>query len=317
VLIDVVLECKNEEKQMAEQGIVKAFEFEGNQVRVEVFEGEPWWAAKDVALALGYPENTVASSMTNLVEKVPEEWRGKKSFLTPGGAHEIIALSEQGLYLFMNRSNMEKAIPFQKWIAGEVLPSIRRTGSYTAPGVVPVDFCDPRAAALAFVEQYDRAMAAETQVQRLEQYRERSAPFVSFAASVMDSPTTYCVGQVAKSIFQGTHKRLGQNMFFAWLREQGFLHKAGAQRNEPTQRGLQHGLLVVVEHARETEEGRVMIDRTTRITGKGRLYFYGRFYIFAVLEGLNPDPQPPVIDVEEEILDEALLHAGEAEALDA
>jgi anti-repressor protein len=299
----------------AEQVVVQAFAFEGNPVRVELFDGEPWWVAKDVALALGYAEGSDINSLTS---KVPDEWKGRKPFGTLGGVQEIIALSEHGLYFFLARSDKPAALPFQKWLAGEVLPSIRKTGSYVAPGApAPIDFTDPRAAALAFVEQYDRAMVAEARVQRLTQIQEHAAPFVSFAASVMASPTTYCVGQVAKSIFQGTHKRLGQNTFFAWLREQGFLHKAGTQRNEPTQRGLQHGLLVIVEHTRETEEGRVMIDRTTRVTGKGRLYFYGRFYTLAVLEGLNPDPQPPMIEADEAVLDETLLHAGEAEALDA
>jgi prophage antirepressor-like protein len=110
--------------------IEKMFTYEGRVVRVELFDGEPWWAAKDVAEVLGYSETTISTSLSNLAEKVPEEWRCRKPFLTPGGVQEIIALSEPGLYFFLARSDKPAALPFQKWIAGEVIPSIRKTGTY-------------------------------------------------------------------------------------------------------------------------------------------------------------------------------------------
>jgi anti-repressor protein len=118
---------------MSSEAIVKAFAFEGRTVRVEVIEGEPWWVARDVATSLDYPES---SSINSLVAKVPEEWKGAKRIGTPGGVQEMLCLSEQGLYFFLARSDKERALPFQKWIAGEVIPSIRRTGQYS---VVPAD----------------------------------------------------------------------------------------------------------------------------------------------------------------------------------
>jgi prophage antirepressor-like protein len=151
-----------------QQAIVKAFEFETQAVRVELFDGEPWWVAKDVAVALGYAETSVANNMSNLVAKVPAEWRGNKPFLTPGGTQEILCLSEQGLYSFLARSNMEAAVPFQKWIAGEVLPSIRKTGKYSVVPVDPTalglpDFNDPFAAAEAWAKEGRGRVAAEEQ----------------------------------------------------------------------------------------------------------------------------------------------------------
>jgi len=113
---------------MNEQHVaMQAFEFEQRAVRVEVFDGEPWWVAKDVALALGYAESSDVSSLTS---KIPPEWKGHKPFVTPGGVQEIVALSEQGLYFFLARSDKPMALPFQKWVAGEVLPCIRKTGQY-------------------------------------------------------------------------------------------------------------------------------------------------------------------------------------------
>jgi anti-repressor protein len=279
-----------------DQAIVKAFEFEGNQVRVEVIDGEPWWVAKDVAEVLEYAWKGIAT-----IAHVPEKWRGVYSVQTPSGVQEMQCFNEQGLYYFLNRSDKPRAFPFQEWIAEKVLPSIRKTGRYEMPGAVPPglpDFNDPIASAEAWLVEAKGRREAEAQVQQLVRYQERSAPFVSFAASVMDSPTTYYVGQVAKAITQGTTKRVGQNVFFAWLREEGFVHKRGPRRNEPTQRSVEQRILVIVEHVRETEEGCKVIDRTTRITGKGRLYFYSRFFTIAVLEGLDPMPAPPEVGYE-------------------
>jgi len=62
--------------------ITKAFQFENFTVRVELFDGEPWWVAKDVAEALGYAPGSVIGS---LASKVPDAWKGVKPFDTLGG----------------------------------------------------------------------------------------------------------------------------------------------------------------------------------------------------------------------------------------
>lgn len=84
--------------------------------------------AKDVALALGYEWNGNAR-----IAHVPAEWRGVTSVVTPSGTQEMVVLTEQGLYFFLGRSDKPKALPFQKWLAGEVLPAIRKHGGYLTP----------------------------------------------------------------------------------------------------------------------------------------------------------------------------------------
>ena len=91
--------------------------------------GDPWFVAKDVALALGYQWNGQAC-----IAHVPSEWRGVRSVLTPSGEQEMLTLTEQGLYFFLGRSDKPKALPFQKWLAGEVLPALRKSGTYSLPG---------------------------------------------------------------------------------------------------------------------------------------------------------------------------------------
>lgn len=76
---------------------------------------------KDVLVALGYAE---AYNPARAVQSVPDEWRGVRRMHTPGGKQEMATLSEQGLYFFLARSDKPKALPFQRWLAGEVLPAI-------------------------------------------------------------------------------------------------------------------------------------------------------------------------------------------------
>jgi len=96
-------------------------------IRIVTRDGEPWFVAKDVAEALDYTWSG------NRVAHVPDEWRGATSVVTPSGTQQMTVLSEPGLYFFLARSDKPKALPFQKWLAGEVLPAIRKTGTYTAP----------------------------------------------------------------------------------------------------------------------------------------------------------------------------------------
>ena len=105
------------------------FAFEEQLVRCRLDErGEPWFVAKDVALALGYIWKRAAT-----IGHIPEEWRGSYSVQLPSGEQQMLMLSEQGLYFFVARSDKPRALPFQKWLAGEVLPSLRRTGRYALP----------------------------------------------------------------------------------------------------------------------------------------------------------------------------------------
>lgn len=104
------------------------FKFGETNVRViEDDSGAFEVVAKDVAEGLGY------NWQANLIAHVPEEWKGVKPINTPGGVQQMATLKEPGLYFFLGRSDKPDALPMQKWVSGEVLPSIRKTGSYSAP----------------------------------------------------------------------------------------------------------------------------------------------------------------------------------------
>ena len=118
---------------------IMSFAFGDNLVRTIMDDsGEPWFVAKDVALALGYQWAGIRN-----VQHVPEEWRRVESVSTlRRGEQEMHLLSEQGLNFFVLRSDKPAALPFQKWLAGEVLPALRRTGRYAMEDATPEAMLD-------------------------------------------------------------------------------------------------------------------------------------------------------------------------------
>lgn len=139
------------------------FEFDNQEVRVvEDNSGSPLFVAKDVLASLGYD----VSNVPNRIKNVPDEWRGSYPIATPSGTQEMAVLTEQGLYFFVARSDKPKALPFQKWIAGEVLPQIRKNGSYSQQQLIPQDYV---AALRAAADAYEAKQRAEAEARALQQ----------------------------------------------------------------------------------------------------------------------------------------------------
>jgi prophage antirepressor-like protein len=105
------------------------FSYRDRPVRTIMVDGEPWWVAKDVVEAVG-----AVWKGGQAIIHIPDEWKVPRLNVTTFGEKETWFISEQGLYFYLMRSDKDAALPFQKWLAGEVLPSIRKTGSYTLPG---------------------------------------------------------------------------------------------------------------------------------------------------------------------------------------
>lgn len=101
---------------------------EFGEIRTVVIDGEPWFVGVDVAKALGYKKPTGA--VTNNVD----EGDSLREGVTDANGHKqtAIVINESGLYSLIFNSKLESAKRFKKWVTSEVLPSIRRTGSYSA-----------------------------------------------------------------------------------------------------------------------------------------------------------------------------------------
>ena len=100
-------------------------------VRGMLIDGEPWFVGKDVAAALGYGEGkSLANAVANHVDETD---KGVTDLMTPGGTQKMVIINESGLYALIFGSRLESAKKFKRWVTSEVLPSIRKTGSYGTP----------------------------------------------------------------------------------------------------------------------------------------------------------------------------------------
>lgn len=108
---------------------LEPFRFEEYEVRFVGTLDIPEWVGADIVAVL-YPDAD-RSSYNKYLERIPVEWKGKKKILTLGGEQEMVTVLEAGLYSLIARSNSPVAVRFQKWVYEEVLPSIRKTGSYS------------------------------------------------------------------------------------------------------------------------------------------------------------------------------------------
>lgn len=100
---------------------------EFGEIRTVDVDGEPWFVGKDVAKALGYSNTKDA-----LAKRVDNEDKRGSQIATPSGPQEMIIINESGLYSLIFSSKLPKAKEFKRWVTSEVLPSIRKTGGYSA-----------------------------------------------------------------------------------------------------------------------------------------------------------------------------------------
>ena len=106
------------------------FNFNGNSVRVFVLDGEPWFVGKDITDILGYasPSQTLKDHCKSLKSLASIETIEANKFNDLPG--NTLIIPERDVYRLIMRSRLPSAERFEEWVVGEVLPQIRKTGSY-------------------------------------------------------------------------------------------------------------------------------------------------------------------------------------------
>ena len=256
-------------EKMREIQIFENAEF--GKIRTTVIDGEPWFVGKDIAAALGYTDTRQA--IRNHVDVEDRTNVMESRFVTPsikdslGREQYPVYINESGVYALVFGSKLPTAKAFKRWVTHEVLPAIRKTGSYHASGSYMID--DPIERARAWIrEQEERKQLAAANA--------AMQPKALFADAVSASETSILIGGLAKLIKQNGVD-IGQKRLFDWLREHGFLIKNGTDKNIPTQRAMERGLFEVKEGSFVDGNGVNRITRTTKVTGKGQIYFVNRF----------------------------------------
>lgn len=251
------------------------FNFKGQQVRTVIIDDKPYFVGKDVATILGYSNSRDAMS-----KHVDIEDKGVAKCDTPGGKQDLQIINESGLYSLILSSKLPQAKEFKHWVTSEVLPTIRKHGAYMT---------DQKAFDVTHNAQglADLLQQAAEQLQKKDIQIEEMKPKALFADAVSTAKTNILIGEMAKILkangvdyitVAGQKVTMGQNHFFQWLRENGYLIKRrGTDYNAPTQMAMNKGLFKVKESTSIDANGTTRVNKTTKVTGKGQQYFTNYF----------------------------------------
>ena len=266
---------------------LKVFEnAEFGQIRGMEIDGESWLVGKDVAERLGY-----ANTKDALSAHVDEDDKRilQKSEIATFANHilksdmvvnfvwadvpnrGLTIINESGLYSLVLGSKLPNAKKFKRWVTSEVLPAIRKHGGYLTAEKVEEALLNPDVLIKLATELKDERDARRT----LESKVAEDAPKVLFADSVSTAKTSILIGELAKLLKQNGLE-VGQKRLFAWMRENGYLMRAGSSYNMPTQRAMEQGLFEIKETTINNPDGSTRLTRTPKVTGKGQVYFVNR-----------------------------------------
>lgn len=186
---------------------MQVFNYKSFQVRTVEINSEPWFVLKDVCAVLGISNHKMTAQRLDVDEV-------SQTYLTDslGRKQETTIINESGLYHVILRSDKQEAKPFRKWVTSEVLPSIRKTGSYALPKDYPTAL-----RALADAEEQKLRLLAENQQQA--QVIADFEPIRQYVDTILESKGTMATSQIAAD-YGLTAQKLNK-----------ILHEGGVQRN--------------------------------------------------------------------------------------
>ena len=215
---------------------------EFGEIRTVTINNEPLLVGSDVARALGY-----ADTFGALKKHVSEEDKLVCQIDSAGQKRDATVINESGLYALIFGSKLESAKRFKHWVTSEVLPSIRRTGTYNMPGT--------------YKEALIQLIAQVEENEKLALENSEMKPKADFFDAVADSKTAISMQEVAKVL---AIKGFGRNNLFEFLRNEEILDKY----NVPYQRYVDYGWFRVIEQ-KYMRDGEPCISTKTLVYQKG------------------------------------------------
>jgi anti-repressor protein len=235
------------------------------EVRVAGTSDNPLFCLADVCKILGLRVDAVQSRLTDDPIRI-----GVTDSI--GREQQMNFVNEKNLYKVIMRSDKPQAEPFQDWVCGEVLPSIRKYGAYMTNNTLEKALTSPD-----FLIQLATNLKEEQQKRiKAEQKIQSDAPKVLFADAVSTSRRSCLIAELAK-ILQQNGIKIGQNRLFEWLRKNGYLCQKGQYYNQPSQKSMELGLFEIKQTTINKPDGSVLVSTTTKVTGKGQIYFVDKF----------------------------------------
>ena len=248
---------------MKDLKIIEQREVLGKEFKIYGDFENPLFLAKDVAEWIEYD----VSSVNKMIVIVDDTEKVRKTIPTLGGSQECWFLTEDGLYEVLMQSRKPIAKEFKREVK-QILKSVRKHGLYATE--VLLNNPDFMIEAFKALKEEKKARKA------LEEENEKLQPLALFAKSVSASRTSILVGELAKLLKQN-RVNIGQTRLFAWLRDKGYLMKSGSSRNMPTQRAMEQQLFEIKESSYINSEGVTVVTKTTKVSGKGQVYFVNLF----------------------------------------
>ncbi len=245
---------------------IKIFENDRfGEVRVAGTSENPLFCLADVCKILGLRVDAVQSRLTDAPIRI-----GVTDSI--GREQQMNFVNEKNLYKVIMRSDKPQAEPFQDWVCGEVLPSIRKHGAYMTNDTLEKALTSPD-----FLIQLATNLKEE-QRKRIEAERKvtEAAPAVAFTNAVQSANSSCLIGELAKLIAQNGYS-IGEKRLFAWMRDNGYLGKQGERYNIPNQQYVEQGLFELKKGVRSGSNGVLHTTITPKVTGKGQVYFVNKF----------------------------------------
>jgi anti-repressor protein len=192
---------------------VHAFPVTGQTVRTTQKDGEPWFVVADSCSVLAIRNSRDA------IATLDHDERGVATIDTPGGPQGMAIVSESGLYSLIMRSRKAEAKAFRRWVTHDVIPAIRRTGSYGAPAVPSLDTpAGVLQLAEVFHETAKRLVTAETRVAEL-------APAAEAWEVLAEATGDYSLRDAAHILNRDPAIDTGQNRLMRFLRDEGMVDR--------------------------------------------------------------------------------------------
>lgn len=194
---------------------VTMFAYPAGQCHVRVIrdqDGEPLFVLADLCRALAIRNGR------DVAARLADDQKGVGSIDTPGGAQQMTVVTESGMYEVVIRSDKPEAVAFRRWITGEVLPEIRRTGTYSRYPAAPQQLPSKKELAQWVVEAEERAELAEAKVAELE-------PSAVAWDRLAEVGADYEVGDAAKILSRDPKISIGRNRLFEFMRERGWIYR--------------------------------------------------------------------------------------------
>ncbi len=250
---------------------LQLFKFENKRLRSLLIDGEPWFIGNDVTKTLGYsnPRDALARHVDEEDKNTVVIHDGNK-----GNPNQTV-INESGLYSLVLSSKLPDAKKFKHWITSEVIPQIRKTGKY-APKPLTREELLAKAVLEADTMIKEQKALLEQKTKELEESNNRleeQKPKVIFADSVVASDSAILIRELAHLIKQNGFE-IGEKRLYAWMRERGYICKGSC---EPTQRALELGLFEIILRTVQRGDKPPLETRTTKVTGKGQVYFINKF----------------------------------------